>query len=276
MEEKKHFKLFKAGKKWCTMAIATVAVAAGLTAMATVASADTATPATTDAQTTQVTNANQATTSQNTNQTGASTDQQTPRQVDYQTPVNAGNLDGATVNQGNVEFTGWHATNQYQDGMHHFAIILDGNSGQELYRHEVTTVNRPDVAAVYPTAPVAGQGGFTVDVPTAKIANVGSLRIVSRYTNDQIGNPAGGSDYWYPVITTKAGYLDRFAINGTKIDVAGWHADDQAASNTEHVVILFDRTKNREITRATVQNVASPDVAKAGYATVANAQAGAL
>lgn len=111
MEEKKHFKLFKAGKKWCTMAIATVAVAAGLTAMATGASADTATPTTTDAQTTQVTNANQTTTSQNTDQTGASTDQQTPRQVDYQTPVNAGNLDGATANQGNVEFTGWHATN---------------------------------------------------------------------------------------------------------------------------------------------------------------------
>lgn len=267
MEEKKHFKLFKAGKKWCTMAIATVAVAAGLTAMATSASADTATPVTTDAQTTQVTNNNQAATSQT-----SDANQPAKSQVDYQTPVNAGNLDGATAKQGNVEFSGWHATNQYQAGMHHFAIVLDGNTGHELYRHETTTVNRPDVAAVYPKAPIAGQGGFTVDVPTAKIANASSIRLVSRYTNDQFGNPAGGSDYWYPVIPTKAGYLDQFAVNGTKINIAGWHVDDQAASNTRHVIILFDRTKNREIARANVQNVASPDIVKAGYATVANAK----
>lgn len=65
MEEKKHFKLFKAGKKWCTMAIATVAVAAGLTAISTSASADTTTTTGSADQTTQVTN-NQQTTSSTT------------------------------------------------------------------------------------------------------------------------------------------------------------------------------------------------------------------
>lgn len=262
MEEKKRFKLFKAGKKWCTMAIATVAVAAGLTAISTSASADTTT-VNSEAPTTQVT---QQTTSTTNKQAAES-------QVDYQTPVNAGNLDSAkATDQGNVEFTGWHATNHYKEGMHHFAIVLDGN-GHELYRNEVTAVNRPDVERVYPKAPISRGGGFTVDVPTAKLANANSLRIVSRYTNDQQGNPAGGSDFWFPTIATKAGCLDTFKVDGTKISVAGWHADDQAASKTEHTIILFDRTKNREVNRATgVKNAISKDVAKAGYANIANAE----
>lgn len=45
MEAKKHFKLFKAGKMWCTMAIATLAVATGTAIMAGSASADEAAPA---------------------------------------------------------------------------------------------------------------------------------------------------------------------------------------------------------------------------------------
>lgn len=63
MEEKKHFKLFKAGKKWCTMAIATLAVAAGTAVMAGAASADEAVPATASQplQTAQVVNGQSAT-----------------------------------------------------------------------------------------------------------------------------------------------------------------------------------------------------------------------
>lgn len=276
MEEKKHFKLFKAGKKWCTMAIATFAVAAGLTALTTTASADTAAPAAGD-QPTQ-TLAQQ----QSTDKTSPVADQPTTNDhqsstqttVDYQTPVNAGSLDGATVtDQGNVEFSGWHATNAYKEGMHHFAIVVDGNDGHELYRHETTTVDRPDVAAVYPHAPIAGQGGFTIDVPTNKLANADSIRIVSRYTLDKEGNLAGGSDYWFPVITTRNGWLDQFQVTGNQITVAGWHVDDQAADKTAHTIILFDKTKNREVARVeNVKNVASPDLVKAGYATVANAK----
>ncbi|MGM9891161.1 NlpC/P60 family protein [Limosilactobacillus sp.] len=269
MQEKKHFKLFKAGKKWCTMAIATIAVVAGL-AVTTTASADTT--STTDANQNSTLVNQPVSASQATSQTTASDNQsgQTAN-VDYQTPVNAGSLDSATAtSQGEVEFSGWHATNDYKAGMHHFAIVLDGN-GHELYRHETTTVNRPDVAAVYPHAPIAGQGGFTVDVPTSKLANTNSIRLLSRYTMDQTGNPAGGSDYWFPVITTKAGWLDQFQVTGNQVVVSGWHADDQAADKTEHTVILFDRTKNREVARAEhVKNVASLDLVKAGYGTVAN------
>ncbi|MFO9711849.1 NlpC/P60 family protein (plasmid) [Lacticaseibacillus rhamnosus] len=286
MEEKKHFKLFKAGKKWCTMAIATLAVAAGTAVMAGAASADEAVPATASQplQTAQVVNGQSTTgtadqaasqSDQPANPVTGNdkqTNQQPQRQVDYRTPVNAGNLDGANMDKnGNVIFGGWHATNQYQEGMHHFVIILDGgNKHDELYRHEVTTVERPDIDKAYTKAPIAGRGGFTIAVPADRLNGANSLRLVSRYTSDAAGNPAGGSDYWFPVVTTKAGWLDQFKVDGNQITVSGWHVDDQAASKTEHTVILWDKTKGREVARTTVENVASADLLKAGYVTVAN------
>ena len=123
MEEKKHFKLFKAGKKWCTMAIATLAVAAGTAVMAGTASADEAVPATASqpVQTAQVANGQSATGTADQAASPANpvtgndkqTSQQPQRQVDYRTPVNAGNVDGASADKdGDVVFNGWHATNQ--------------------------------------------------------------------------------------------------------------------------------------------------------------------
>ena len=246
MEEKKHFKLFKAGKKWCTMAIATLAVVAGTAVMAGAASADEAVPAASQPlQTAQVVNGQSATgtadqaasqSDQPANPVTGNdkqTNQQPQRQVDYQTPVNAGYVDSASADKdGNVVFTGWHATNQYQEEMHHFVIVLDGNNNHELYRHEVTTVERPDVDKAYPKAPVAGQGGFTIAVPADRLNGTNSLRLVSRYTSDAAGEPAGGSDYWFPVVTTKAGWLDQFKVDGNQITVSGWHVDAEAASKT--------------------------------------------
>lgn len=284
MEVKKHFKLFKAGKKWCTMAIAALAVATGTAVMAGTALADDAAPvaANQTVQTVQTTasqdsNAGQLATQpsqqgqQPAGDVANQANQPTERPVDYQTPVNAGYLDGAKADDnGNVVFNGWHATNQYQEGMHHFVIVLDGSNNQELYRHEVTTIERPDVEKAYPQAPVAGQGGFSIAVPADQLTGVNSLRLVSRYTRDGAGNPAGGSDYWFPVVTTKAGWLDQFKVSGNQVTVAGWHVDDQAVAKTEHTLILFDKTKGKEVARMTVDNVASADLLRAGYATVAN------
>ena len=68
METKKHFKLFKAGKKWCVMAVAVVATMIGMT---TVANADVTSDASANIQTAQVVDAssdvNQASVSDNTN-----------------------------------------------------------------------------------------------------------------------------------------------------------------------------------------------------------------
>ena len=68
METKKHFKLFKAGKKWCVMAVAVVATMIGMT---TIANADVTSDASANIQTAQVVDANsdvnQVSASDNTN-----------------------------------------------------------------------------------------------------------------------------------------------------------------------------------------------------------------
>lgn len=272
MEAKKHYKLFKAGKSWCTMAITVAALTVGFMTTNSVVHADTTTNDTQTILTADKTTTDTQANSQATTQANANSNQQKSN-IDYQTPVNDGHLDSASVDSSNqsINFSGWHATNQYQDGMNHFVIVLNGANNQELYRTQVKENDRPDVQKVYPKAPISGKGGFTVDVPAAKLSNAQSLRLVSRYTTTTSGEPAGnGADYWYPVINTKAGWLDKFQVSGNKIVAAGWHADDQSADKTTHYVILFDQTKNREVARQVVTNTASNDVAKAN-GTIANA-----
>lgn len=192
--------------------------------------------------------------------------------VDYQTPVNAGYLDSTTSDdQGNLVVNGWHATNQYRQGMDHYVIALNGDNNQELYRTKVTSVDRPDVAKVYPQAPVAEQGGFSAAIPLNKLANTSSLRLVSRYTGSDNGEPTTGADYWYPTIQTNAGCLDEFKVKGNQVEVAGWHADDQAAVKPVHYLILFDKTKNHEVGHQIVTNLTSQDVAKNGFGLITNA-----
>lgn len=273
MEEKKHYKLFKAGKNWCTMAIAVFATGLGLATAVTTGHADTTAPVT-EPQTTATTQTNQAATSTTkTEQVATTTPSKVANQqtnVDYKTPVNAGHLDGATSDdQNNVVFTGWHATNQYKQGMNHYMIVLDGNN-HELYRSAVTAQNRPDVQKVYPKAPISGQGGFSIKVPESRLMNANALKLVSRYTTSKNGEPTGGADFWFPTIQTKAGWLDQFKVTGNKLTVSGWHADDAAAKNNAHSIILFDRTAGREVTRQVVKNAASADVAKLNP-TIANA-----
>lgn len=277
MEVKKHYKLFKAGKSWCTMAITVAALSVGLMASANnIAHADTLTKADQTTQTVSATTNDQQNDqqTQSNNATVKSDNSQQRTNVDYNTPVNDGHLDTADVDTTNnaVSFSGWHATNQYRNGMNHYVIVLNGDNNHELYRSKVTVENRPDVQKVYPKAPVSGEGGFRIDVPAERLNNVSSLRLVSRYTTSQNGEPAGnGADYWFPVITTKAGYLDHFRVNGNHITASGWHVDDQAAGMPNHYIILFDQTKGREVARKLVKNTASQDLPKAGYATVANA-----
>lgn len=284
MEVKKHFKLFKAGKNWCVMAIAVAAVATGTAMGAQTAHADTtpSTPGTTmvtsSAPAAQVTS-NAANTSAQPAANGAASSApadppaaSNAQPVDYQTPVNAGQLSQTTADQGNVVFNGWHATNQYRSGMDHFVIALNGSNNQEIYRSKVTVVPSSAAGQAYPKAPISTNGGFSFALPADKLNNVSSLKLVSRYTFQANGNPAAGADYWYPTISTKAGYLDQFKVTGNTITVSGWHADDMAAKYPTHYLILIDQTTGKEVSRQIVTNDHSNDVAQAGYDTIVNAQ----
>lgn len=278
MEIKKHFKLFKAGKNWCVMALAVAALATGTAMGAGTVHADTtpSTPGTTMVQKSAAPAQSTASPS-SANASAQPADKDTAKapaasdQVDYQTAVNDGKLSQTTADdQGNVVFNGWHATNQYKQGMHHFVIALNGNT--ELYRSEVTPVASPAAGKAYPKAPISTDGGFSFAMPADKLNNVSSLKLVSRYTLQKDGNPACSADYWYPAVKTKAGFLDQFKVVGNNIVVSGWHADDMAAKYQTHYLILIDQATGREVTRQVVTNDHSNDVANAGYDAIVNAQ----
>ena len=275
MQSKSHYKLFKAGKNWCTMMITLVAVAAGVSVASGTVHADTAT-ASTQTPTVAVTNesVDKGAQPSDVKAPNLATDKQQDTDIDFQTPVNAGYIDTVTADTDKadtIDVSGWHATNQYKTGMDHYLIALNGDNNQELYRGKVETVSRPDVQKVYPKAPISENGGFKASIPVDRLNNVSSVRFVSRYTNDTNGEINGGADFWYPTIQTKAGYLDNFKVNGNNIEVSGWHADDQSVNKSNHFLILFDKTKNKEITRQAVKTLASSDVARNGYNEIVNA-----
>lgn len=257
------------------MMITLVAVAAGVSVASGTVHADTAT-ASAQPPTVAVTNesVDKAAQPSDIKAPNLATDKQQGTDIDFQTPVNAGYIDTVTADTDNantIDVSGWHATNQYKTGMDHYLIALNGDNNQELYRGKVETVSRPDVQKVYPKAPISENGGFKASIPVDRLNNASSVRFVSRYTNDANGEINGGADFWYPTIQTKAGYLDNFKVNGNNIEVSGWHADDQSVNKPNHFLILFDKTKNKEITRQAVKTVASSDVARNGYNEIVNA-----
>lgn len=180
--------------------------------------------------------------------------------------INTGHIDNVSVQGDNLKVEGWHATNNYDQSMHHFIILLDGNTKQELYRQEVPGTYRQDVQNVYPNAKISGWGGFSLTVPNSANFAGKTIQVVSRYTKNTNGEPNGGDDLWFNSVNlnTNAGYLDNFNIDAATntLNISGWHATDQSAGKDHHFIILFDATKNRELGRYEVNSVIRNDVAK--------------
>lgn len=180
--------------------------------------------------------------------------------------TNTGHIDNVSVQGNNLKVEGWHATNNYDQSMHHFIILLDGNTKQELYRQEVPGTYRQDVQNVYPNAKISGWGGFSLTVPNSANFAGKTIQVVSRYTKNTNGEPNGGDDLWFSSVNlnTNAGYLDNFNIDAATntLNISGWHATDQSAGKNHHFIILYDATKNRELGRYEVNSAIRNDVAK--------------
>ena len=180
--------------------------------------------------------------------------------------INTGHIDNVSVQGDNLKVEGWHATNNYDQSMHHFIILLDGNTKQELYRQEVPGTYRQDVQNVYPNAKISGWGGFSLTVPNSANFAGKAIQVVSRYTKNTNVEPNGGDDLWFNSVNlnTNAGYLDNFNIDAATntLNISGWHATDQSAGKDHHFIILYDATKNRELGRYEVNSAIRNDVAK--------------
>lgn len=180
--------------------------------------------------------------------------------------INTGHIDNISIHGNSLKIAGWHAASNYNQNMHHFIIVLDGNTKRELYRQEVAGSYRPDVQRVYPNARISGWGGFSLTIPKSANFAGKSIQVVSRYTRNVNGESNGGEDLWFnPVsLNTNAGYLDNFSINASTntLNISGWHAADQSAGKGHHFIILYDATKGRELGRYEVDSTVRNDVAR--------------
>lgn len=181
--------------------------------------------------------------------------------------VNEGHLDNLSVNGNKITVTGWHASDAYNNKMHHFIIFLDANTGKEISRTEVAGAYRQDVQNVYPNADIAGWGGFNFTIPYSSAFAGKNVQVVSRYTYNTNGEPNGGKDlYFKPIsLNANAGCLDNMTLDaktGT-INISGWHAADASLHKGYHYIIIYDGSKHVELGRYLVESATRNDVANA-------------
>lgn len=180
--------------------------------------------------------------------------------------TNTGHIDNLSVQGNQIRIGGWHAANSYNNKMHHFIILLDGNTKQELYRTEVPGTYRQDVQNAYPNAEISGWGGFDLTIPYSNTFAGKNIQVVSRYTYNTNGEPNGGKDlYFSPVsLNANAGSLDNMSLDaktGT-INIAGWHAADASLNKGYHYIIIYDASKQTELGRYLVESSTRNDVAR--------------
>lgn len=255
---KKHYKMYKSGKKWCYTALVTIAASSFLLCSTSKVNADNS--------------AGTVITSQESS--GISQNQGSQQLKDN---GNYGWLDSANiVNNDSIAASGWQATNQAENKPYRYLIVYDQTSNSELGRQQIqNSVRRPDVAKAYPQVGNAINAGYNTTVNHLNWQKVNSvndnINIVSRYSD----NPQGEGnhvDTWSRSINLdKQNYacLDNFSISNNQLNVSGWNATNQSLGKNYHYIILFDQTLNREITRKEVGSP-RPDVAKV-YPQVVNA-----
>ncbi|HJA21311.1 MAG TPA: glucosaminidase domain-containing protein [Candidatus Limosilactobacillus intestinipullorum] len=181
--------------------------------------------------------------------------------------TNTGHVDDLSVRGNQLHIAGWHATNSYNSNMHHFIILLDGNTGQELYRTEVNGVYRQDVQNAYPNATISGWGGFDLSIPYTSNFAGKNIQVVSRYTYNTNGEPNGGKDLYYNSVSlnNNAGSLDSMSLDAKtgNLNISGWHAADASLGKDYHYIIIFDGSKQIELGRYLVNSSTRQDVANA-------------
>lgn len=271
---KEYKKLYKAGKMWVTATLFALALGGGMF-VATQANADSLGNEPTQAVVTTSTQSNGSQTPIAT--TGNATTQvkyaATNGQVDYNS--NYGNLDSVQLKQaanGTVSgnLVGWHAAGASAVQPYHYVLVYDRTDNREITRihpDSIQRVTRNDVQNVYPNVYNSRNSGFetSFQIPTYTLGH--SLSVISRYSNDPNFGEGNRTDYWFNVNLNMGNYanLDKVAVNGNQLHVAGWHATNQAAlgqGRNHHYIIAFDRSTGREIARQEVNGGARPDVAR--------------
>ncbi|VTX50594.1 glycoside hydrolase family 73 protein [Limosilactobacillus oris] len=181
--------------------------------------------------------------------------------------TNTGHVDDLSVRGDQLHISGWHVASASNSNMHHFIILLDGNTDQELYRQDVSKTYRQDIQNLYSNTGAAGWSGFDITIPYTSTFAGRNIKVVSRYTNDAKGDPNGGKDLSFNSVSLNANMaaLDNMSLDATtgNINISGWHAADNSLGKKYHYIIIFDGSKQTELGRYLVNSVTRSDVARA-------------
>lgn len=181
--------------------------------------------------------------------------------------TNTGHVDDLSVRGDQLHVSGWHVASASNSNMHHFIILLDGNTDQELYRQDVSKTYRQDIQNLYSNTGAAGWSGFDITIPYTSTFAGRNIKVVSRYTNDAKGDPNGGKDLSFNSVSLNANMaaLDNMSLDATtgNINISGWHAADNSLGKKYHYIIIFDGSKQTELGRYLVNSVTRNDVARA-------------
>lgn len=183
-------------------------------------------------------------------------------------------LDSVTVKDGQLQVSGWNATNQAANKKYHTIIVYDRTDNKVVGSQIVENVARPDVAKVYPNVVNADKSGFVASFDLSQLNLNHQLQIISRYGTNAAGDGTNVDYYFTPITNgnyTNQGYLDSFNLsNGKQLTISGWHADDISKLESNHFIILYDNTANKQVAVVNANQVSRPDVAKA-YQSIATA-----
>lgn len=113
---------------------------------------------------------------------------------------NYGNLDGVSISNGKVRFTGWNATNFSQVEHNRFLILYDTTANKQVAAVKLDNgVQRNDVNKVFPGIKGSTQSGYDVTFDTNGLTYGHNYALVSRYSTDGDDNGNNGAyvDYWF-------------------------------------------------------------------------------
>lgn len=162
-------------------------------------------------------------------------------------------------------------------------IVYDRTTNKQLASKEIKNTPRPDVAKVYPNLYNASNSGFSADFDIDSSAWVNDvITIVSRYSTFAGGNGDDGTanhkaDWWsqgFYANKNNFANLDQASLKDTTLTVTGWHANNNTQSQTNHYIIVWDKTQNKQLDVVKLNDsnkVHRPDVGRA-YPGVYNSE----
>lgn len=174
-------------------------------------------------------------------------------------------LDSVAIKDGQLQVSGWNATNQAANKPVHTVMVYDRTTKQVVASQVVENLDRSDVAKAYPDVVNAGKSGFFASFDLSQLNLNHQLQIISRYSSNTRSTGAA-TDYYFTPITngnyTNQGSLDSFDLSdGSQLKVTGWHADDISKLESNHFLILYDNTAAKQVGVVKATAVNRPDVA---------------